>query len=80
MENVQVAGLLRVDSSRLDGIAIDQCGAVEGSKEPLVGINNKAVGVAKSSKLVAHGRREYGGATVRTVDVKPEFVFTRVRT
>ncbi len=77
VQDVEVARLLGQDLSRDRGVAVDQGGAVQGREEPLVGVHDEAVGVAKPGEEIAVRGREDRGAPVGAVDVVPEAVLAR---
>ena len=77
MQHVEVARLLGEDLARHGRVAVDQRAAVERREEPLVGVDDEAVGVANAAEEVAVGGREDRGAAVGAVDVEPEVVLAR---
>ena len=56
----------------LPGIAVEQRAAVVGGKEPLVRIDDEAIGQLDSGKGRSHARRGQSREAVGAVDVQPE--------
>ena len=77
VQDVEVARLLGQNLARDRGIAVDQRRAVQRREEPLVGVHDEAVGVAKPGEEMAVGGREDRSAPVGAVDVEPQAVLPR---
>ncbi len=73
VQHVEVLGVLRVRGAADVGIAIHQRAAVERSEEPLVRVDDEAVGVFDAAVQIAHAGSGQPCAAVGTVDVQPHF-------
>ena len=62
----------RMPVARAVGLAVDQRAAVERSEQPLVRIDDEAVGVLDAAVAIAHARCGQPGAAVSTVDMHPD--------
>ena len=75
VQDLEVLGVLGVHRLGQVGLAVDQGGAVEGSEEPLVRVDDERVGPLEAGELVSDGWGEQrGGPAVRAVDVEPQGV------
>ena len=77
VQDVEVTGLLGEVAPRGGRVAVDQRAAVQRAEEPLVGIDDEAVGVADAREQFALGREERRAA-VGAVHVEPQVVLSRV--
>ena len=71
VEHVEVLGVLGVGVAGDLRVAVDEGTRVERGEQPLVGIDDEAVGSLDAGEQVPHARSRQAGAAVRPVDVEP---------
>jgi hypothetical protein len=71
VQHIEVLGVLGVGGPCDDRVAVEQRTRVERGEQPLVGIDDEAVGAFDPLEAVAHARRRERGAPVGAVDVEP---------